>query len=346
MKRKRILLIFILLIFLNSCAVAKPYVACSVYPLEYLLKRIGGNKIKPISIQEEALIQVANIKKDYQNILKKSSYFFHIGHLEPYLDIYKKQIKEIKINDVDLSILNAIYKFERYSLVYINGQENYVVSPYYDGEAFERIDTNELDLFLWLDPIGMLSMAKDITKILASNEVETAKEYRDNYRKLESDLIGLDAAYQSLSRKLKKENKTISFVSMTASFGSWQKAYGFQVYPVCLSKYGALPTKAQLEIIKSRIIADKVEYIAYEPNMSAEMKALFEQLESELKLKRVNLSNISSLTATQKTDNKDYLTLMYENLSVLENLATAKNEDNEEKPLTVEKGDKHEALTD
>ena len=28
---------------------------------------------------------------------------------------------------------------------------------------------------------------------------------------------------------------------MTASFGNWQKTYGFQVYPVILAKYGALP---------------------------------------------------------------------------------------------------------
>ena len=57
--------------------------------------------------------------------------------------------------------------------------------------------------------------------------------------------------------------------------------------------------------------------------MTDQMIDLYTQLESELGLKRVNLSNVSSLTTTQIADNKDYFTLMYENLSVLENMATA-----------------------
>ena len=109
---------------------------------------------------------------------------------------------------------------------------------------------------------------------------------------------------------------------MSASFGNWQKAYGFQIYPVCLSKYGALPSETELEIIKQRIIDDGVKYIAYEPNMTEEMTVLFNQLEDELKLTRVNLNNISSLTPSQLANNKDYLSLMYENLNVLENMTT------------------------
>ena len=77
-------------------------------------------------------------------------------------------------------------------------------------------------------------------------------------------------------------------------------------------------------------MADGVEYIAYEPNMSEDMLELFSQLEKDLNLKRVNLSNISSLTVTQKTDNKDYLTLMYENLAVLESIASSSNDTSEE----------------
>ncbi|MBO7698647.1 MAG: zinc ABC transporter substrate-binding protein, partial [Erysipelotrichaceae bacterium] len=130
-------------------------------------------------------------------------------------------------------------------------------------------------------------------------------------------------------------NKSIKFVSMTGSFGCWQKDFGFQVYPVCLSKYGALPSDAQLEVIKNRIINDRVQYIAYEQNLPEDMLELFLQLESELGLKRITLHNISSLTATQIESGKDYLSLMYENLSVLDSIATlnsvpSQSEDSEE----------------
>ena len=56
--------------------------------------------------------------------------------------------------------------------------------------------------------------------------------------------------------------------------------------------------------------------------MTEEMTVLFNQLEDELKLTRVNLNNISSLTPSQLANNKDYLSLMYENLNVLENMTT------------------------
>ncbi len=56
--------------------------------------------------------------------------------------------------------------------------------------------------------------------------------------------------------------------------------------------------------------------------MTEDMLNLFNQLETELGLTRVNLNNVSSLTVSQSANNKDYLSLMYENLNVLENMAT------------------------
>ena len=312
----------ICMMMLTGCIETKRYIAYSVYPVGYLINRIAGDKVNTISIQTDEMVQVSNIVDNYEEILKDSTYFFHIGKLEPYLDLYSNEITETGVEIVDLSVLNSIYKFQRYTLVYVDGKESYVEGPYYNSELFDKIDTNDNDLMLWMDPIGMLSMANDIYQLLSTNYVEGATAFKDNYSKLESDLIGLDASYQNLSTRLKKENKTIKFVSISASFGNWQKAYGFQIYPVCLSKYGALPSDEELEIIKKRIIDDEVKYIAYEPNMTEDMLNLFNQLETELGLTRVNLNNVSSLTVSQSVNNKDYLSLMYENLNVLENMAT------------------------
>ena len=312
----------ICMMMLTGCIETKRYIAYSVYPVGYLINRIAGDKVNTISIQTDEMVQVSNIVDNYEEILKDSTYFFHIGKLEPYLDLYSNEITETGVEIVDLSVLNSIYKFQRYTLVYVDGKESYVEGPYYNSELFDKIDTNDNDLMLWMDPIGMLSMANDIYQLLSTNYVEGATAFKDNYSKLESDLIGLDASYQNLSTRLKKENKTIKFVSIIASFGNWQKAYGFQIYPVCLSKYGALPSDEELEIIKKRIIDDEVKYIAYEPNMTEDMLNLFNQLETELGLTRVNLNNVSSLTVSQSANNKDYLSLMYENLNVLENMAT------------------------
>ena len=82
----------------------------------------------------------------------------------------------------------------------------------------------------------------------------------------------------------------------------------------------------QLEVIKNRIRSDEVKFIAYEPNMPEKMQELCTQLEEELGLKRITLRNISSLTNSEIESGKDYLSLMYENLSVLESIASSAQE--------------------
>lgn len=307
----------LLCLHLTGCATVKNKIAYTVYPVGFLIDRIGGSTVIKESIQNDGIIQRATIKDNYEDTLKSSAVFMHIGTLEPYLTVYSNEIKESKIQNMDLSVLNAVYNFRRYTQIVTDGEVSFVEGPYYKGDMFNMIDADEKDLFLWNDPISMLSMAKDIRDWLVSKFPDQASVYEENYYKLETDLINLDAQYQALATSLVKNNQQIRFVSMTASFGTWQKTYGFQVYPVILSKYGVLPNKEQLEVIKERILADGVKYIVYEPNMTPDMIELFNELESSMNLKRVNLSNLSSLTKTEVDDGKDYVSIMYENLSVL-----------------------------
>jgi ABC-type Zn uptake system ZnuABC Zn-binding protein ZnuA len=318
-----ILLLFIIISTLSSCAVKKQVIAYTVYPVGYLLDRIAGEKIEKYQIQEDKIIQLAQIDSDYKTKITDNQVFlFHIGDLEPYLSLYNNELKENGVTYFDLSSKNATYEFKKYTIVYVNDKANYIEGPYYQSDVFDDVDTYYKDLSLWLSPIGMLSMAVDIKDYLASNYFEESTTFENNYTLLENDLVRLDAEYQILSKELQNENKTVKFVSITPSFGNWQKDYGFQVYPVILSKYGVLPNEEQIEVIKQRIIKDEVKYIAYEPNMTADMIEIFNRLQEELGLTRVNMNNLSCLTNSQKEDNKDYLSIMYENLSVLENMAT------------------------
>lgn len=320
-----IVLVVFLLVFSSGCdSLNRTKVAYTVYPIGYLLKRIGQNKIDPVQIQSDDMVQLSKPIDDFYSILKKSQYFFHIGDLEPYYKLRLSDIDSSKVKNIDLASMNAIYNFKRYSLVKIDNKDTYIEGSYYNDDSFNEIDMPDKDLFLWLDPIGMISMAKDIVETLSGNYIEESDFFGNNYKKLEEELINLDAEYQKLSSKIKKGNQTIKFVSISNSFGTWQKAFGIQVYPVSLSRYGALPNDQQLRIIKQRIKDDGVKYIAYEPNMSKEMVDLFNALQQELNLTRVQLSNLSSLTENQFNNNNDYFSIMYENLTVLENMAVDK----------------------
>ncbi len=309
------------LLSLSGCKTETPKVVYTVYPVGYLLERLAQDRIETVSIQSDEIVQRAQIRSDYKTLLEDADLFLYIGSLEPYMQIYGSEIRSLT-STIDLSVKSSIYEFKRYTRVIVDDVESWVETDYYRSDLFQSVDMNDKDLYLWTDPIAMVSMAREIKEWLQENYIEESAFFEENFDRLESDLIRLDAEYQSLSTKLRQENKTVKFVSMTASFGNWQRTYGIQVYPVILSKYGVLPNSEQLEVIKQRIVDDEVKYIVYEPNMSEDMIELFNQLESELELTRVNLSNLSSINETQKNANMDYLSIMYENLSTLENMAS------------------------
>lgn len=318
MKIKAILISIVALIVISGCEGKKPNVSTTVYPVQYLVDRIGGNEVTSTNISQNTMIQQAQIKPNFKELLTKADALYYIGGLEPYMDLYVEEIRLQHAELVDLATKSAIYKFERYTTVTIDGKTTGLEAPYYEGDSFKHLDSYDSDPMLWMDPVAMLSMGSDIRDSLVKLYPEYKSIFDDNFEKLKLDLARLDADYQVIPNK----NMNISFVSMTPSFGNWQKSYGIKVYPVSLSKYGALPTSDQLAKIKERIKKDHVRYMAVEQNLPEDMKKLQDTLIDELGLIPVKLNNLSSISDMDIKASKDYLTMMYDNLKVLESIAS------------------------
>lgn len=315
---KKLLLCFIMLLVpLTACSPKKIKVCSTVYPIHYLINEIGGEVIDTCTIGDNQVVQRSNITNSYALELEDADVLFYIGGLEPYYEIYIDEIRESGVTLVDLSTQSAIYKFQRYLTLYIDGNTVNVEKPYYDSTAFDNVNTYVNDPMIWMDPIAMTSMAKTITDHLSTLLPEKESFFRSNFETLEVELARLDAEYQVLRNR----SSQVSIITMTPSFGNWQKSYGINVYPIIMSKYGVLPNAAQLAVIKERIRIDNVRYIAEEPNMTADMRVLYDQLVSELGLIPVKLHNLSSITGADIQANKNYQSIMYENLEVLESIA-------------------------
>lgn len=318
MKIKLFLVSVLALFLVSGCEEKNPSIATTVYPVQYLVERIGGDDVTVSNITENTMIQRAQIKSSFQDILKDSDALFYIGGLEPYMDLYVDDIRDTGLDMVDLATKSAIYKFERYTSTTIDGITAGTEGPYYEGEEFANLDTYDADPMLWMDPVAMTSMASDIRDYLVQKYPQYKDIFDENYDALELDLARLEADFQAIP----DGKMNISFVSMTPSFGNWQKSYGIKVYPITLSKYGALPTSDQLAAMKKRIKSDHVRYIAIEQNLSEDMEKLQQQLIDELALIPVNLNNLSSISSEDKKASKDYLTIMYDNLKALESIAS------------------------
>jgi zinc transport system substrate-binding protein len=313
---KKSIIGLVLLMLLSACAPQRPLICVSVYPMEYLVKRLGGSFIDVCQLSDGDYMLTSQFNISALESLKEADLIMYFGQLEPYFDIYRDDIFVSEAKRMDILSITPAYAFKRFESVNVGGVKLWVENRYYESVLFDMVDMYQQDPYVWLDPINMLSIAKVLRDFLIENYPENESLINNNFTSLQNDLVLLDAQYQLL----KNETSDIKIVSISPSFGHWQKAYNIQVFPVVMSRYGVIPNSAQLNIIKETILQNEVRYIAYEANLSDEHRELFNQLVEELELTVINLSNLTALSESDKENNKDYLSIMLENLRLLESI--------------------------
>lgn len=299
---------------LSGCKLSVLNVGVTTYPIQYLVSRIAQDKVNVIQFSEGATITRTQIRDDYKELLETTDVVFHFGKLEPYLAVYLTEFQNSNAQLIDLTSNAGVYKFQRYTVTQVSDRQVTLEDSYYNSNLFNEINVYDKDPMLWLDPITMISMAGTVKDWLVEKFPEERNLFNTNYELLKQELARMDADYQELWKQ------DISFVSVTPSFGNWQKAYGIQVYPLILSRFGVLPSDEQLAVIKERIKADGVKLIVHEPNLSEDMEALYQTIKTELELESIELHTLSFLSEKDITDNKNYMTIMFENLNTLEGL--------------------------
>ena len=316
MKKNLLILSSIVLILstLSGCKLSVLNVGVTTYPIQYLVNRIAQDKVNVIQYSVGPTITRTQIRDDYKDLLETTDVVFHFGKLEPYLAVYLTEFQNSSAQLIDLTSNAGVYKFQRYTVTQVSDRQVTLEDTYYNSNLFKDINLYDKDPMLWLDPITMISMAGTVKDWLVEKFPEERNLFNTNYELLKEELARMDADYQELWKQ------DISFVSVTPSFGNWQKAYGIQVYPLIISRFGVLPTADQLSIIKERIKADGVKLIVHEPNLSEDMEALYQSIKTELELESIELHNLAFLSEKDITDNKNYMTIMFENLNTLEGL--------------------------
>lgn len=314
MKRKitKISLLTILLLVASACVPRTRNVVVTNYPNQFLMERLAGNRVNIERLDSGNIPQLATIHNDYEAIIKRADVLFYINELQPYWELYKDDITEAKVQMIDLSERSAMYPFSRYTNVSVTEVPHYIDTPYYDG--LTTPDVYNMDPFLWMDPLNMTSMARTMVDWLVSVYPDDAALFEENFDQLEIELVRLQAELQLLQ----SQNVPVRFVTMSPSFGNWQKSYDVGVYPLVMSKYGVLPNEDELTIIRDRIMNDNVQFIAYEEGMPQDWIDLFNRIRLELDLTRIDLNNGFTLSANDLESNNDYITKMYQNLETLE----------------------------
>lgn len=318
LKFRRCIVLLILLVSLTGCVPRVRNVLVTNYPTEYLMKELAGNRVNVSRLDIGNHIQTAVLVEDYKELIKKGDVIFYINELQPYWELAKDELTQAEIKMIDLSEFTSLYPFRRFTTLKAGdgGTSAIVEEDYYKGITPTMVDMYNQDPVLWVDPKTMTSMASTMKDWLVETYPDDASIFETNFERLKVEMVRLQADYSML----KETPSPIQLVTMSPSFGNWQKSFNISIFPVTLSKYGVLPNEEELTIIRERIINEGVEYIVFEEGMDASRLALFNQLKTELDLTEIKLSTLYNLSESDKGSNVNYLTKMYQNLETLEAL--------------------------
>ena len=177
-----------------------------------------------------------------------------------------------------------------------------------DAHSEEGHDHGDLDPHFWLDPLLVADFGDAVADELAEVDPDGAQTYTGNAAALRADLEELDQAYTD---GLANCERTTTVVSHEA-FG-YLARYGLDFEPIAGLSPDAEPTAADLAHLQEVIEADGVTTVFTERLASPKMA---DTLADDLGVETDVLDPIEGLS--DETAGEDYLSLMRENLSALQ----------------------------
>lgn len=281
MKNKKFLIIIILIMLvLSGCNknedASALTVYTSVYPTEYILDYLYGDNLAITSIYPDG------------------------SNFEKY-ELTKTQIDEYSTND--LFVYNStIDKEKNYAVELLNKNKNLKIIDASLGMSYVN-DVPET----WLNPSSFLMMASNIKKGLKEyiNESIEIDKINKNYESLKLLLTKMDADLKKIANNA--SNKTIIVSNDTFKY---LEKYGFNV--ISLEENANLTDKVLKEaedLMKNKSIS----YVFLKD--SEEENNTIKSLKEKYKFTTVSLNSLSNLSSQDRLDNKNYESIMNENIN-------------------------------
>lgn len=248
----------------------------SVYPTEYILDYLYGDNLAITSIYPDG------------------------SNFEKY-ELTKTQIDEYSTND--LFVYNStIDKEKNYAVELLNKNKNLKIIDASLGMSYVN-DVPET----WLNPSSFLMMASNIKKGLKEyiNESIEIDKINKNYESLKLLLTKMDADLKKIANNT--SNKTIIVSNDTFKY---LEKYGFNV--ISLEENANLTDKVLKEaedLMKNKSIS----YVFLKDN--EEENNTIKSLKEKYKFTTVSLNSLSNLSSQDRLDNKNYESIMNENIN-------------------------------
>ena len=271
----------------NSVISKKMAITASFYPLAYVAEQIGGNKVSVFTITPSGAEphDYEPSPQDIAKITESRVLILNGRNLEPWGNDIKQNIDPTKTE-----IITAIDAFPSQNI----------------SEKGKKM----IDPHIWQDPIMTKQVAGIVERAFEKADPKNTDAYTANLAVLDAKLDVLDQDFRTgLANCVKKD-----IVTSHAAFGYLATRYGFTQISIAGLSPDAEPSPKQLADIVTFAKNNNVKYIFFESLASPKLS---QTIANEIGAKTLVLNPIEGLTEQERTQGKDYLSIMRENLANL-----------------------------
>ncbi len=280
----------------------------TVYPLQFLAKEIGGEyanveTVYPPGANEHTF---EPSQKDIVS-MAESDLFLYIGYnLEGFVNNAKPILEEEGVPVIAVGELAT----EGHEHAKEEGTNHDHASETEEAKDEHNHDHGDVDPHVWLDPHTMVHMAEVVKEELSTLKPEQEEYFEQNYAEIKTKLEELNQEFAVTIEN--SPNKKI-IVSHSA-YGYWEELYGIEQIAVTGLSNSSEPTQKQLQSIMTVAEENNIKYVIFEQNIPSKLTNIIKE---EIGAEALTLHNLSVLTDKDIAENKDYFSIMHDNLKTL-----------------------------
>lgn len=294
----------------NSGTSAKPKVYTTIYPLEYVTKRIGGEHVEvtnlvPAGVEPHDYEPTA---KDMVALSGADIFAYNGSGLELWVE---KAVEGLDKNKT--TIVNATEGLELLKAVEEEHGHEHEAEATTEAKAEEHgheDEHGEFDPHVWLNPAMLKAQAEKVKNTLVQKDQAHAADYEKNFEQLGSDLDQLDKEFRDMvSQSSKKE-----FMVSHQAFSYLAHQYGLEQVAISGVNPSDEPSPAELKELVEHVKEHNITYVLFETLVSPKVA---EVIAKEAGVKTATLNPLEGLTEDDVKAGRDYLSIMRENLETL-----------------------------
>lgn len=267
----------------------------SIYPIQYIAEQLIKDKGAAISVLPPGVDAhtYEPAAKEITNIAKGDAFIYLGAGMEGFAEAARDALTSQDLLFIEIGAHKALFE---------QAQED---------DHDHGHDHGGIDPHIWLDPLRMIEIASIMKDELSILYPEEQKFFEENFHQLEEELVALDQNF--LDTISNHTNKQI--IVSHAAYGYWEDRYGIEQTAISGINTGDEPSQKDLANIAKFANANDIRYILFEQSTSDRITSI---LQEHMHAEALFLHNLEVLTDRDLENDEDYMSLMKQNLSVLD----------------------------